>query len=79
MGSCEVFFLQMQPYLISHFKTCVHPMLITSLLVLGIVSLQNIRNLLLDVLDALKKMATLSTSISTWDNSPYKDAIDIVK
>jgi hypothetical protein len=51
MGSCKVFFLQVQPNFISHLKLVWHPMLIMALLVLGIELLQNILNLLVDVLD----------------------------
>jgi hypothetical protein len=54
MGSCEAFFLKMQPYLISNLKLVWYTMLILALLVLGIGFLQNIMNLLLDVLDSLK-------------------------
>jgi hypothetical protein len=56
MGSYEVLFLQMQPYLISHLKLVWYPMLIVALLVLSIIFLKNIMNLLLDVLDSLKKI-----------------------
>jgi hypothetical protein len=55
MGSCEALFLEMQPYLISHLKIVWYLMLILVLLVLGIGFLQNIMNLLLYVLDSLKK------------------------
>jgi hypothetical protein len=51
MGSCKVFFLQVQPNFISHLKLVWHPMLIMVLLVLGIGLLLNIMNLLEDVLD----------------------------
>jgi hypothetical protein len=57
MGSCEVLFLQMQPNLISHLKFVRYPMLIVVLLVHGIRFLHNIMNLLLEVLDALKKFS----------------------
>jgi hypothetical protein len=55
MGSYEVLFLQMKPYLISHLKLVLYPMLIVVLFVLGIRFLQNIMNLLLDVLDLFNK------------------------
>jgi hypothetical protein len=55
MGSFEVLFLQMKPYLISHLKLVWYPMLIMALLVLGIGFLNNVMNLLLNVLDLLKK------------------------
>jgi hypothetical protein len=50
MGSYEVIFLQMQPYLISHLKILWYPMLIMVLLVLRVGFLQNIMNFLLDVM-----------------------------
>jgi hypothetical protein len=50
MGSCKVFFLQVQPKFISHLKLVLHRVLIMTLLVLGIGILQNIMNLLADVL-----------------------------
>ena len=50
MGSCKVFFMQMQAIFISHLKFVWHPVLIMVLLVLGIGLLQNILNLLADVL-----------------------------
>jgi hypothetical protein len=36
MGSCKVFFLQVQPNFVSHLKLMWHPMLIMALLVLVI-------------------------------------------
>jgi hypothetical protein len=51
MGSCKALFRQVQPNFISHSKLVWHPVLIMSLLVLGIGHLKNILNLLLDVLD----------------------------
>jgi hypothetical protein len=56
MGSCKVFFLQVQPNFISHLKLVWHPVLIMALLVLGIGLLQNIMNLLADVLDPLNEL-----------------------
>jgi hypothetical protein len=65
MGSYEVLFLQMQPYLISHLKLVWNPMLIMALLVLGIGFLQNIMNLLLDVLDSFNKFGcSINLSLS---------------
>jgi hypothetical protein len=55
MGSYEVLFLQMKPYLISHLKLMWYLMLIMALLVIGIGFFQNITNMLLDVLDSLNK------------------------
>jgi hypothetical protein len=55
MGSCKVFFLQVQPNFISHLKLVWHPVLIMALLVLGIGLLQNILNLLVDVMDPLNE------------------------
>jgi hypothetical protein len=52
MGPCKAFFLQIQPNIIAHLKLVWHPVLITTLLVLGIGLLQNILNLLADVLDS---------------------------
>jgi hypothetical protein len=56
MGSCKVFFLQMQPKFISHLKLVWHSVLIMVLLVLGIGLLQNILNLLMDVLDSFNEL-----------------------
>jgi hypothetical protein len=50
-----MFFLQAKPNLDLPPKVCEVPMLIMTLLVLGIGFLQDIMNLLLDVLDALNK------------------------
>jgi hypothetical protein len=55
MGSCEALFLQMEPYLISHLKLMLYPMVIVVLFVLGIGFLQNIMKFLLDVLDLFNK------------------------
>jgi hypothetical protein len=55
MGSYEMLFLQMKPYLISHLKVVWYMMVIVALIVLGVGFLQNIMNLLLDVLDSLNK------------------------
>jgi hypothetical protein len=55
MGSCKVFFLQVQPNFISHLKLVWHSVLIIVLLVFGIRLLQNILNLLADVLDPLNE------------------------
>ena len=65
MGSCEVLFLQMQPYLISHLKLVWYPMFIMALLVLEIGFLQNIMNLLLDALDWFEKFGcSINLSLS---------------
>jgi hypothetical protein len=55
MGSYEDLFLQMQLDLISHLKFVWYLMLIVALLILGIGFFHNIMNLLLDVLDVIKK------------------------
>jgi hypothetical protein len=55
MGSYEVLFLHMQPYLISHLKLMWYPTLIMELLVLSVAFMQNIMNLLLDVMDSFNK------------------------
>jgi hypothetical protein len=53
VGSSEVLLLQMQPHFIAHLKVVWHPMLIMSLLVLSIGSVQDVMNLLVDVLNVL--------------------------
>jgi hypothetical protein len=55
MGSCKAFFQQVQPNFISHLKLVWHPMLIMTLLVLGIGLLKNIVNLLADVMDLVNE------------------------
>jgi hypothetical protein len=55
MGSCKVFFLQVQPNFISHLKLLWHPVLIMAFIVLGIGLLQNILNLLADVMDSFNE------------------------
>jgi hypothetical protein len=55
MGSCKMFFLQVQPNFIYHLKLVWHLMLIMALLVLGIRLLKNILSLLEDVLDLLNE------------------------
>ena len=51
IGSCEALHLQMQPNLIAHLEFVWNPMLIMSLLVLGIGFVQNIMDLLSDVIN----------------------------
>jgi hypothetical protein len=63
MGSCEVLFLQMQPYLISHLKLVWYPMLIMEFLVLGVGFIKNSMNLLLNVLNSLKKFGCSTASV----------------
>ena len=53
MGSCKVFFLQVQPNFVSLLKLMWNPMLIMALFVLVIGLLQDILNLLANVLDPL--------------------------
>jgi len=53
----KVIFLQIQPHFVAHLKLMWHPMLIMSLLVLGIELLQDVVNLLADVLDEFNKFS----------------------
>ena len=55
MRSCESFFLQMQPNLITHLVCVWHSMLVMTLLVLGIGFFQNVMDLLANVLDPFHK------------------------
>jgi hypothetical protein len=59
VGSSEVFLLQMQPHFVAHLEVVWHPMLIMSLLVLSIGSVQDVMNLLADVLNVLNEFVCL--------------------
>ena len=59
MGSCEPFFLQMQPNLVPHLKLVWDAMLVMSLLVFGIRFFQNFMDLLSDVLNLFNKLSGL--------------------
>ena len=58
MGSSEALLLQMQPHFVTHLEVVWHPMLIMSLLVLSIGSVQDVMNLLADVLNALNEVVS---------------------
>ena len=55
MGSCKVFFLQVQPNFVAHLKLMWHLTLIIAFLVLVIGLLQDILNLLVDVMDLINE------------------------
>ena len=59
VGSSKVLFLQMQPHFVAHLEVVRQPMLIMSLLVLGISSVQDVMNLLADVLNVLNEVVCL--------------------
>jgi hypothetical protein len=59
VGSSEVLLLQMQPHFVAHLEVVWHPMLIMSLLVLSIGSVQDVMNLLVDVLNVLNEVVCL--------------------
>jgi hypothetical protein len=59
VGSSEAFLLQMQPHFVAHLEVVWHPMLIMSLLVLSIGSVQDVMNLLADVLNVLNEFVFL--------------------
>jgi hypothetical protein len=59
VGSSEALLLQMQPHFVAHFEVVWHPMLIMSLLVLSIGSVQDVMNLLADVLNVLNEVVCL--------------------
>jgi hypothetical protein len=59
VGSNEAFLLQMQPHFVAHLEVVWHPMLIMSLLVLSIGSVQDVMNLLADVLNVLNEFVCL--------------------
>jgi hypothetical protein len=56
VGSSEAFLLQMQPHFVAHLEFVWHPMLIMSLLVLSIGSVQDVMNLLANVLNVLNEV-----------------------
>ena len=58
-GVSKVFLLQMQPHFVAHLEVVWHPMLIMSLLVLSISSVQDVMNLLEDVLNVLNEVVFL--------------------
>jgi hypothetical protein len=57
--SSEALLLQMQPYFVTHLEVVWHPMLIMSLLVLSIGSVQDVMNLLADLLNVLNEVVCL--------------------
>ena len=59
VGSSEALLLQMQPHFVAHLEVVWHPMLIMSLLVLRIGSIQDFMNLLADLLNALNEAVCL--------------------
>jgi hypothetical protein len=59
VGSSEALLLQMQPHFVAHLEVVWHPMLIMSLLVLSIGSVQYVMNLLADVLNVLNEVVFL--------------------
>jgi hypothetical protein len=59
VGSSEVLLLQMQPHFAAHLEVVWHSMLIMSLLVLSIGSVQVVMNLLADVLNVLSEFVFL--------------------
>jgi hypothetical protein len=59
VGSNKAFLLQMQPHFVAHLEVVWHPMLIMSLLVLSIGSVQDVMNLLEDVLNVLNEFVCL--------------------
>jgi hypothetical protein len=59
VGSNEAFLLQMQPHFVAHLEFVWHPILIMSLLVLSIGSVQDVMNLLVDVLNVLNEVIFL--------------------
>jgi hypothetical protein len=59
VGSSEALLFQMQPYFVAHFEVVWHPMLIMSLLVLSIGSVQDVMNLLEDLLNFLNEFVCL--------------------
>jgi hypothetical protein len=57
--SSEVLLLQMQPHFVANLEVVWHPMLIMSLLVLRIGSVQDVMNLLADVLNVINEFVYL--------------------
>jgi hypothetical protein len=62
VGSSEALLLQMQPHFVTHLEVVWHLMLIMSLLVLSIGSVQDVMNLLADVLNVLNEFVCLVSS-----------------
>jgi hypothetical protein len=63
VGSSKALLLQMQPHFVAHLEVVWHPMLIMSLLVLSIGSVQDVINLLVDVLNVLNEVVFLVSLI----------------
>jgi hypothetical protein len=59
VGSSKALLLQMKPHFVTHLEVVWHPMLIMSLLVLSIGSIQDVMNLLVDVLNVLNEVVCL--------------------
>jgi hypothetical protein len=59
VGSNKALLLQMQPHFVAHLEVVWHPMLIMSLLVLSIGSIQDVMNLLVDVLNVINEFVFL--------------------
>jgi hypothetical protein len=59
VGSNEALILQMQPHFVAHLEVVWHLMLIMSLFVLSIGSVQDVMNLLADVLNVLNEVVFL--------------------
>jgi hypothetical protein len=59
VGSSKALLLQMQPHFVAHLEVVWHLMLIMSLLVLSIGSVQDVMNLLADVLNVLNEVVCL--------------------
>lgn len=59
VGSSEALLLQMQPHFVANLEVVWHSMLIMSLLVLSIGSVQDVMNLLADVLNLLNEVVCL--------------------
>jgi hypothetical protein len=63
VGSSKALLLQMELHFFAHLEVVWHPMLIMSLLVLSIGSVQDFMNLLADVLNVLNEVACLVSLI----------------
>jgi hypothetical protein len=59
VGSSKALLLQMQPHFVANLEVVWHPMLIMSLFVLSIGSVQDVMNLLEDVLNVLNEFVCL--------------------
>jgi hypothetical protein len=59
VGSSEALLLQMQPHFVAHLEVVWHLMLIMSLLVLSIGSVQDVMNVLANVLNVLNEVVCL--------------------